>query len=159
MATLPQLIEEDIRALDETLREYLTQTDASVALIIDKGGFLITHQGHSGDIDLTTIGALSSGAFMASQTIAGLVEGKDFSHTTLQGENCSIFTCGIDEQCLLVVVFPSKAGIGVVKYYSTGTVSRLVKALAIARGRNPEGGFDLSVMNVADSESVFRRKD
>ena len=85
MATLPQLIEEDIRRLDETLREFVAQADATVALLIDKGGFVLTHQGAAGELDLTTIGALSSGAYLASQTIAGLVNEKDFNHTSQQG--------------------------------------------------------------------------
>ncbi len=45
MATLPQLIEEDIQGLEDVLRELLENSDATTALIIDKGGFLITHQG------------------------------------------------------------------------------------------------------------------
>ena len=59
MATLPQLIEEDVQRLDETLREFLTQTEATTALVIDKGGFLIAHQGDDQQFDLTTIGALA----------------------------------------------------------------------------------------------------
>jgi len=159
MATLPQLIEEDIRQLDETLREFLTRTDATVALVIDKGGFLITSQGEPGEIDLTTIGALASGAFMASQTIAGLVNEPNFSHTSLQGETTSVFTMNVDEHCLLLVVFPSKTGVGVVRYYSTGTVPRLARQLAIARERDPEGGLDLSVLNMADTQGFFRKKE
>ena len=62
MATLPQLIEEDIQALDDELRELLKETDASTALIIDKGGFLISSSGDSRQFDLTTIAALASGA-------------------------------------------------------------------------------------------------
>ena len=158
MATLPQLIEEDIQKLDDTLREFLTQTDATVALIIDKGGFLITHQGNASGLDLTTIGALASGAFLASQTIAGLVTEKDFNHTSLQGENASIFTMGVDEHSLLVVVFPSKTGIGVVKYYSSSVAGRIARQLAVARDRDPEGGLDLSVMNVANPQDFFRKK-
>lgn len=158
MTTIPQLLEEDIQKIDETLREFLAQTDATVALVIDKGGFLITHQGHAENLDLTSIGALSSGAFLASQTIAGLVTEKDFNHTSLQGETASIFTVGVDEHCLLVVVFPSKAGIGVVKYYSGGTVAHVAKQLAVARKRDPESGLDLSVMNIADTQDLFRKK-
>jgi len=158
MATLPQLIEEDIRKLDQTLHEFLTQTDATIALIIDKGGFLITHQGNVGEVDLTTLGALASGAFMASQTIAGLVEEKDFSHTSLQGGQVSLYTTNVDEQCLLVVVFPSKTGVGVVKYYANGVVPRLAEQMAVARDRDPEGGLDLSVMNVANPGDLFRKK-
>ncbi len=158
MATLPQLIEEDIRKLDETLQELLKQTDATVAMVIDKGGFLLTHQGRPGEVDLTTLGALASGAFMASQTIAGLVNENDFNHTSLQGGQFSLFTANIDEQCLLVVTFPSKTGIGVVKYYSATALTRLAQQMAIARARDPEGGLDLSELNMADSEDFFRKK-
>ena len=66
MATLPQLIEEDIQRLDDELRELLEKSDATTALIIDKGGFLITSQGDSRSFDLTTIAALASGAYLAN---------------------------------------------------------------------------------------------
>ena len=158
MATLPQLIEEDIRRLDDTLRDLLAQTDATVALVIDKGGFLLTHQGHAGELDLTTIGALSSGAFLASQTIAGLVSEKDFNHTLQQGEHSSLFTVNVDEHCLLVVIFPSQSGTGIVKYFSPAAVQRIAQQLAAARARDPEGGLDLSVLNVADPQELFRKK-
>jgi len=97
MATLPQLIEEDIRHLDKTLRDFIAKADAMVALIIDKGGFLITRQGDAHDFDLTTIGALASGAFMANQTIAGLVNESSFESIYQQGENFSMFVINIDE--------------------------------------------------------------
>jgi predicted regulator of Ras-like GTPase activity (Roadblock/LC7/MglB family) len=158
MATLPQLIEDDVQKLDAALAEFLEQTDATVALVIDKGGFVIAQQGSSADLDVTTIGALASGAFLASQTIAGLVNAKDFNHTALEGEHVSLFTVNVDEHCLMVAVFPSKAGIGVVKYYSGAVVRQLAHQLAIARERDPDGGFDLSVMNIADPQEIFRKK-
>ena len=105
MATLPQLIEDDIQRIDETLREFIASADATAALVIDKGGFLITHQGDSSDFDLTTIAALSSGAYMANQTIAGLVNETNFNSTYQQGEKFSIFIINIDENCMLVVIF------------------------------------------------------
>ena len=62
MATLPQLIEEDVQQLETVLLELLEKSDATTALIIDKGGFLIAHQGDGRQFDLTTIAALASGA-------------------------------------------------------------------------------------------------
>ena len=61
MATLPQLIEEDIQTLDKVLRAFLSRSDATTALIVDKGGFLITHQGEAASFDLTAISALAAG--------------------------------------------------------------------------------------------------
>ena len=158
MATLPQLIEEDIQSLDETLRQFIASADASAALIIDKGGFLITHQGDATEFDLTTIAALSSGAFLANQTIAGLVNETSFNSIYQQGEKFSLFVSDIDEYCLLVVIFKAQAGVGVVKYFSAPAVKRIATQLALAQKRAPGQGFDLSVLNLPDSESLFRKK-
>ena len=158
MATLPQLVERDIHLLDEALREFIAHTEATTALIIDKGGFLITHQGDAVQFDLTTIGALASGAFMANQTIAGLVNESNFSSIYQQGEKYSMYVVNVDEHCLLVVIFKAEVGVGVVKYYAGNVVKRLARRLKTARERNPEGGLDLSVLNVADPHQLFRKK-
>ena len=60
MATLPQLLEEDIQQIDDALHELLRQSDGTTALVIDQGGFLITHNGDARQFDLTTIAALAS---------------------------------------------------------------------------------------------------
>ena len=158
MATLPQLIEDDTRVLDDALREFLAQTSATAALLIDKGGFLIASHGEAGDVDFTTLGALASGAFMASQTIAGLVNEKNFNSTFQQGEKFSLLCTDVDEYSLLVVLFKSQTGAGLVKYYSGNCSSRIAAQLVIAQQRTPGGGFDLSALNVAQPKELFRKK-
>jgi predicted regulator of Ras-like GTPase activity (Roadblock/LC7/MglB family) len=158
MATLPQLLEEDIQRIDGILTEYLDRSDAATALLIDKGGFLITHQGDSRRFDLTTIGALASGAFLANQTIANLVHEDDFDSVYQQGEKHSMFVTNVDEHCLLMVIFPSKTGVGVVKYHAAETRKQIAAQLQTAQARDPENGLDLSVLNLADPSELFRRK-
>ena len=158
MATLPQLIEDDIRRCDDILRAFIARTDATTALIIDKAGFLITRQGNEHDFDLTTIGALASGAFMANQTIAGLVNESSFDSIYQQGEHFSMFVITVDEHSLLVVIFKSHSGVGVVKYYAAGAVKRIARQLKIAKERAPEAGLDLSALNVAETGPFFRKK-
>ena len=158
MATLPQLLEEDIQRLDGILTEYLDRSDAATALIIDKGGFLITHQGDSRRFDLTTIAALASGAYLANQTIANLVHEDNFDSVYQQGDKFSMFVTNIDEHCLLMVIFPSKTGVGVVKYHAADARKQIALQLQAAQERDPENGLDLSVMNLADPSELFRRK-
>jgi predicted regulator of Ras-like GTPase activity (Roadblock/LC7/MglB family) len=158
MATLPQLIEEDISRLNAALHDFLAQTEAIAALLIDKGGFLITHQGEPGEMDFTTIGALASGAFMANQTIATLIKEKDFNSTYQQGETFSLFVINVDANCLLVVIFKSPTGIGVVKYYAANATISVARQLAIAAERAPGRGFDLSELNLANPQELFRKK-
>jgi len=158
MATLPQLIEEDIERLDYELRELLEKTDASTALIIDKGGFLITSQGDSRQFDLTTIAALASGADMANQTIANLVHETNFNSVYQQGEKHSMFVLCIDEQCMLTVIFKASLSVGAIKYFSLPAAQHIALQLKIAQQRDPGSGLDLSELNLADTSDLFKRK-
>lgn len=158
MAALPQLLEEDIQKLEEVLREFLNHTDATTALILDKGGFLITHQGDARQFDLTTIGALASGAFMANQTIANLIHETDFESVYQAGAQHSMFVTNVDEECVLVVIFKASVGVGIVKYYVNAAREQIALQLKIARERDPKAGLDLSVLNIANTGDVFKRK-
>jgi len=158
MATLPQLIEEDIHRFGVVLQELLKHTEASTALIIDKGGFLITSQGNADEFDLTTIAALASGAFMANQTIANLVHETNFNSVYQQGEKHSMFAISAGEETILVVIFESDKSVGVVKYFADPVVEKIVEQLKVAYEREPGEGLDLSVLNVADTTGVFKKK-
>jgi len=159
MGTLPQLIEEDILQLDAALRELLAKSEASIALIADKGGFLITSQGNTTDFDLTSIAALASGAFMASQSIAGMVQETGFNNTFQQGENFSIYIQDVDVYCLLLVIFPAGVGVGAVKYFASTATHGIALQMQTAQERDPSAGLDLSILNVADASGFFKRRD
>ncbi len=156
--TLPQLIEEDIQRLDDVLGELLEKSEATAALIIDKGGFLISSRGDSRRFDLTTIAALASGAYMANQTIANLIHETNFNSVYQQGEKFSMFVMCMDEHCLLMVIFKAQLSVGAVKYYATPAVEKMANQLKLARDRDPGAGLDLSVLNVADTSEFFKRK-
>ncbi len=158
MGTLPQLLEADVEQVDAELRQLLAQCDATTALITDQAGFLITHQGDDRHFDLTTVAALASGAFMANQTIANLIHDTSFSSTYQQGDTHSLFVRGVDDQCLLLVIFKAQNSVGAVKYFATAACDRIAACLKIARERNPQGGVDLATLNIADTEVLFRRK-
>src|SRR5215467_5123078 len=136
MPTLPQLIEEDIQRLDDELRELLEKSDATTALIMDKGGFLIASQGDSRQFDLTTIAALASGAYMANQTIANLVHETNFNSVYQQGEKFSMFVMEVDEYCMLVVIFQANVSVGAVKYFAAPAAHRIKQQLQVAHDRD-----------------------
>lgn len=158
MGTLPQLLEEDIAVLDRVLGRFLKDTDATAALVLDKGGFLITHRGDTSEFDVTTISALASGAYLANQTIANLVSETNFDSVYQQGENFSMFTSNVDEHCLLLVIFRAQIGVGIVKYHASQIREQIAQQLVIAYLRDPGNSLDLSVLNMADTSGLFRRK-
>jgi predicted regulator of Ras-like GTPase activity (Roadblock/LC7/MglB family) len=158
MITLPQLIDKDIRWIDRELHRLLKQTEATSALIIDQGGFLITNAGEEKEFDLTTIAALASGAYLANATIANLVREENFDCVYQQGQRFSMLVVSVGEFCLLVIIFKAEVGVGVVKYYAAAAVKRILHQMQVAQARAPGEGVDLSVLNVADPRDMFKRQ-
>ena len=158
MASLPQLIKEDIERFDGELGELLERSDATTALIINKGGFLITSRGDQRQFDLTTIAALASGAYMASQAIARLLQETSFNSIYQQGEKYSMLVLGVNENCLLVAIFNAQASVGAVRFFATPVAKRIAVEFEIAQQRAPGVGVDLSELNLADPSRLFEQK-
>jgi predicted regulator of Ras-like GTPase activity (Roadblock/LC7/MglB family) len=158
MPTLPQLIEEDVSELNSAMQDLLIKSDAATALIIDKGGFIITQCGRVQELDSTTLAALSAASFAATEGIATLVGESNFSSIYQQGEHSSLLVMNVDEYCLLSVIFKASLSVGAIKYYAADTIQKVAVQLKKAHLRAPGSGLDLSVLNLADPSSVFKMK-
>ena len=157
MASLPQLIEEDVSEINRALQDLLMKSDASVALLIDKGGFLICQCGDN-PFDTVTLAALSAASFAATQGIAGLVSELNFSSVYQQGEGYSILVLNVDEWSLLTIIFKARISAGAVKYFAASTLKEIADQLQRAHQRDPETGLDLSMLNMANPSSMFKKK-
>lgn len=158
MATLPQLFKEDIDVIKKALDDFIAKSEATTAMILDKGGFEIVTCGDRDSFDATTLGALAAAVYAATQGIAGLVKESEFSNVYQQGENFSLLIGNIDEHCLLVVIFRAQISVGAVKYYAVNVISQVSQQLQVAHHRSPDEGIDLSVLNVADTSEFFSKK-
>ena len=158
MPTLPQLIEEDIGELNNAMQELLIKSDANTAVIIDKGGFIITQYGRNLEIDTTTLAALSAASFAATEGIATLVGETNFSSIYQQGDHSSLLVVNVDEFCLLTIIFKATLSVGAIKYYASDTIQRVAAQLKRAHSRAPGAGLDLSMLNLADPSPIFKMK-
>lgn len=158
MASLPQLIEEDVSEINRALQDLLLKSDASIGLLIDKGGFLITQCGEYSAFDTVTLAALSAASFAATQGIAGLVNEVNFSSVYQQGENYSMLVLDVDEYSLITVIFKARISVGAVKYFAGATLKEIAAQLRVAHDRDPQNGLDLSMLNMADASEVFTKK-
>src|SRR5882672_1164073 len=119
MHTLPQLIEEDVSTLDGALRDLLTKTEAATAIITDKAGFCLVECGDVERFDTTSLAALASGSFEATQAIARIIDEPNFSCVYQQGERYSMLVSNIDSQTVLIIIFPVSVSVGLVRYYAS----------------------------------------
>jgi predicted regulator of Ras-like GTPase activity (Roadblock/LC7/MglB family) len=154
---LPQLIAEDVRELDRLLADLVARSESSAAMIVDKGGFLITQSGHQDALDGTSLAALAAGSFAANQTMASIVSESNFTCVYQQGDSYSLIVQNIDLDTLLIVVFAAHISVGAVKYFANSTVPQIARQFQSARERDPDQAIDLSMMNMENSSEFFRK--
>jgi predicted regulator of Ras-like GTPase activity (Roadblock/LC7/MglB family) len=159
MGQFPSLIQEDIDIVDSVLRDLLRKSEANIALLVEKAGYLIHQCGNPEQIDTTTFATLGSNAYNAVQFMASLVNESNFSSMYQQGESYSTLMLNIDENSLLVIVFPTHLTVGSMKYYAAPAVRAISERILEASQRAPGGGIDLSDLDPNDVQALFHRKD
>ncbi len=159
MSQFPQLNQEDIDHIDALMRDLLDKSEANLALLVEKAGYLIRECGGSMKVDTTTFATLGSNAYNAVQFMASLVEEKNFASMYQQGESYSTLMLNVDENSLLVLVFPTHVTVGSVKYYAAPTARTLQERIELAAQRDGALGLDLSDLDATDVQALFQRKD
>jgi predicted regulator of Ras-like GTPase activity (Roadblock/LC7/MglB family) len=157
MPGLPPLIQEDVQALHGALEQFLHNSEAAAAMVIDKGGPVIHECGAAGQFDTTTIAALAAGSFCATQAIAERLGESHFASIYQQGDRFSLLFCDIDDDTLLLVIFKAELSAGAVKYYAAETTRRVLLQFERARKRAPGESLDLVSENLLDVSPVFTR--
>ena len=67
MTPFPQIIDEDYQQFNATLTDFLSQSEASNALIVEKAGYLIHEVGEKPPFDTAELATLAANAFNATQ--------------------------------------------------------------------------------------------
>jgi predicted regulator of Ras-like GTPase activity (Roadblock/LC7/MglB family) len=157
MGQFPQLNQEDLDHLNGVMRELLAKSEAHVALLVEKAGYLIHQCGNPDSIDTTTFATLGSNAYNAVQFMAQLVNENNFTSMYQQGENFSTLMVNVDENSLLVIVFPTHLTVGSMKYYANPAARSIADRIQVAAGRG--GSIDLSDLDPTDVQSLFQKKE
>ena len=144
---IPQFNEEDVACFDAVLRTLLEQSEASVALLVERAGYLIHQCGPSDGFDAVQVATLASNAFAATEFMANLIHEPDFSGMYQQGSVVSTLTLNIGASCLLFVAFPAQLSAGAIKYFAAQAVIDLGAQIDAAQSRAPGKGIDLADLN------------
>lgn len=157
MGQFPSLNQQDIDQIDAALKELLRKSEATIALLVEKAGYLIHQCGNPEAIDTTTFATLGSNAYNAVQFMASLVNESNFTSMYQQGEHFSTLMVNVDENSLLVIVFPTHLTVGSMKYYAAPVAKAVCDRISAATERGDS--VDLSDMDASDVQSLFHKKD
>ncbi len=142
---------------EAVLRDLVEKSEASVALLVDRAGYLIHQHGHLDGFDPTQVATLASNAFAATEFMANLMQEPDFSGMYQQGSMTSTITLNINASSLLFIAFRSELSVGAIKFFCSEAVRQLARQFDAADRRAPGKGVDLADLNAESFQKVFRQ--
>jgi predicted regulator of Ras-like GTPase activity (Roadblock/LC7/MglB family) len=158
MGQFPSLNQDDLAHFDTVLNELLAKSEANLALLVEKAGYLIHQCGSQNAVDTTTFATLGSNAYNAVHFMAQLVNEHNFTSMYQQGEKFSTLMVNVDENSILVLIFPTHLTVGTMKYFAAPAVRSLAERVALAAQRSPGLGIDLSDTDPQDVQAALFQK-
>jgi predicted regulator of Ras-like GTPase activity (Roadblock/LC7/MglB family) len=157
METIPVLTIQDVAEIDDSLTTYLEQSESSLAILIDKGGNILSQQGTLDIGDAVIVAALAAGSFAATKELARRIGEQEFSALYNQGARAHIFMQAVDDDTILVTVFGGNTTIGLVRFYSTRASQQLAATMRKVRSRPKAEGFAFDPHALSATGSLFKR--
>ena len=153
---------EDVASMDAVLMDYLQKSDSDLAVIIDKGGNVISQSGDQGamNVDVTIIAALAAGSFAATKELARRIGEVEFQQLYHQGSGSHVFMNSVDEDTIMITVFGGKkeATVGLVRHYSNSASQSLATIFQDLRDKpQVANSFHFDAADIAASTMVEGR--
>jgi predicted regulator of Ras-like GTPase activity (Roadblock/LC7/MglB family) len=117
--------EEDARRIDGILSEFLRESSARTALIVDRTGQLVATVGEAVAFDPTAFASLTAADFSANDQLARMLGEPEFGALFHQGERESMYLADIARRVILVVLFDNTTTLGLVKLRVRAAVHEL----------------------------------
>ena len=135
--------DDDAQAITAALQQFLRDSRARCALLVDRAGQLVTTVGEApaaAGFDATAFASLTAADFSANDQLARLIGERDFSTLFHQGERESMFLADVARRLILVVLFDNRTTLGLVRLRMKGAVDELTKIFegVFARGSSAQ---------------------
>ena len=151
-ATSWTLTPEDEQALRRGMERLLQESGAHSALLVDRGGQLLTQAGDPPSFDATTFATLTAADFAANDQLARLVGETDFSSLFHQGERESMLVADIAHRAILVVLFDARTTLGLVRLRLRPVAEDLARIVDAMASRAAQAGVSRPILAGADDE-------
>jgi predicted regulator of Ras-like GTPase activity (Roadblock/LC7/MglB family) len=147
------LTSEDELALRRGMERLLQACGAHCALLVDRGGQLLTQAGERPAFDATTFATLTAADFSANDQLARLLGETDFTSLFHQGERESMLVADIARRLILVVLFDSRTTLGLVRLRVRPALEDLTRMVDAMMARDLQaGGQRPAILAGADEE-------
>ena len=125
--------------IDKVLSALRAETTAESVLLIEDSGHVISAKGISNERDMPSLAALVVASRSTNAQMASLLgEGESFALNYLEGQRVAVYSAGISQRLLLVVVVPKLVKQGAVWMYAKKAAAEIEKIVATAIQQAPK---------------------
>ena len=125
--------------IDKVLSALRAETTAESVLLIEETGHVISAKGISNERDMPSLAALVVASRSTNSQMASLLgEGESFALNYLEGQRVAVYSAGISQRLLLVVVVPKLVKQGAVWMYAKKAAADIEKIVASAIQQAPK---------------------
>jgi predicted regulator of Ras-like GTPase activity (Roadblock/LC7/MglB family) len=158
MSTHDVAIHEDTaKQIHGALVQFLGESGAVDALLIDRSGQLIARGGTDRVLDTVSLSALAAGAFSSTAAMARLLGEPEFTMLFHQGVKEHIHVTAVDEYAILLATFDGRTTVGMVRLFAKEASIAIGAVLASARQR-PDHVDDLACPLSMTPSGPFRER-
>jgi predicted regulator of Ras-like GTPase activity (Roadblock/LC7/MglB family) len=129
------ITKKDLEKIDVCLNKMVTSSLAHSALLIDRSGQLIAHQGNAPFMDLLSLSALTAANFGATAEIARMLGEEEFTLLFHKGRSENVYFSAIGEDVILVTLFNDKTSLGFIRLQINKIIDELSVILSSIFGR------------------------
>jgi predicted regulator of Ras-like GTPase activity (Roadblock/LC7/MglB family) len=147
--------EDDYGAILRALQQFLYDSNARCALLVDRSGQLVATVGEQPQFDPTAFATLTAADFSANDQLARLIGENEFNSLFHQGEQESMYLVDIARRVILVILFDNRTTLGLVRLKVKGAVEELGRLFnqMFLRARDGNGnGGQPGILAGADDE-------
>jgi predicted regulator of Ras-like GTPase activity (Roadblock/LC7/MglB family) len=144
--------EDDAQAIQRILAEFLRESGARTALIVDRTGQLVATVGEAPHFDRDAFATLTAADFSANDQLARMLGEPEFGALFHQGEKESMYLADIARRVILVVLFDSGTTLGLVKLRVRTAVQELNRVFAAMFDRTGATGPQVETGFLGDAE-------
>lgn len=115
----------DLEKIDHCLNKMISASFAHFVLLADRSGQLIAHQGHSPDVDILALAALTAANFGATAEIARLLGEEEFTLLFHKGRSENVYFSAVGDHTIMVTLFDDKTSLGVIRLKISQSIGEL----------------------------------
>jgi len=159
MSTHEVAIHEDTaRRISGVLVNFLAESAAMDALLIDRSGQLLAQGGADRSLDTVSLSALAAGAFSSTAAMARLLGEPEFTMLFHQGVKENIHVTAVDEDAILLAIFDSRTTVGMVRLFAKEASSAIGVILAEGRARPRRAGELAGPLQIDGGRPMFHER-